>query len=116
LLLDEPLTGVDAQTQAVVLELIADLRRQGQAILLATHDLAQASELCDRVCLLNGRVVASGAPSEVLTPRALVETYGGREVLRVVEGVGLVGLPHGAGPDTDAHHEAESRLRRPPTW
>ena len=112
LLLDEPLTGVDAQTQGVVLELVANLRRDGQAIVMTTHDLVQAAELCDRVYLLNGRVVASGVPAHVLTPRALVETCGGREVLRVIEGVGLVGLPHGAGADSHAHHEAETRSAR----
>ena len=38
------------------------------------------------------------------------------EVLRVVEGVGLVGLPHGAGPDAGAHHNRESRFVRRSTW
>jgi ABC-type Mn2+/Zn2+ transport system ATPase subunit len=100
LLLDEPLTGVDAQTQSVVLDLMVELRRQGLAILVTTHDLVQAAELCDSLCLLNTRVVASGAPGEVLTPRSLMETYGGGEVLRLIDGTEVVGLPHGGG-----HHE-----------
>jgi anchored repeat-type ABC transporter ATP-binding subunit len=112
LLLDEPLTGVDAQTQAVVLDLIADLRRAGTGVLMTTHDLVQASQVCDRVCLLNRRVVVSGPPADILTPRALMETYGGSEMLRVVDGVGLVGLPHGAGPESD--HEHEDSLNRAP--
>lgn len=97
LLLDEPLTGVDAQAQAVVLEVIDELRRQGRTILVTTHDLVRAAELCDCICLLNSRVVATGAPGEVLTPRALMETYGGGEVLRLVDNTEVVGLPHGAG-------------------
>ena len=98
LLLDEPLAGVDAQTQRVVLGVIDELRREGRVILVATHDLVRAAELCDCVCLLNTRVVASGAPSEVLTPRVLMETYGGGELLRMVDHVGVVGLPPRDGP------------------
>jgi anchored repeat-type ABC transporter ATP-binding subunit len=112
LLLDEPLTGVDAQTQAVVLEILAELRASGMAILMSTHDLVQASVVCYRLCLLHHRVVAEGRPNEVLNPRALMETYGGSEVLRVVEGVGLVGLPHGAGPDCDAEEHAAHQPAR----
>ncbi|MBM2812230.1 MAG: manganese transporter ATP-binding protein [Chloroflexi bacterium] len=82
LLLDEPLTGVDAQTQVEVLDLVDDLRSQGLAIVMTTHDLAQAAQVCNRICLLNRHIVADGAPSEVLTPRALMETYGGRDAIR----------------------------------
>src|SRR5204862_309596 len=60
LLLDEPLTGVDASTQAVVLELLGDLRRSWQAILMTTHDLPQAAAVCDRLCLLNRRAARWG--------------------------------------------------------
>jgi len=105
LLLDEPLTGVDAQTQAVVLDVIDELRRQGRTILVTTHDLVRAAELCDCVCLLNTRVVASGAPGEVLTPRMLLETYGGGEVLRLVDNTEFVGLPHGAGREPHIHDD-----------
>jgi len=105
LLLDEPLTGVDAQTQAVVLDVIDELRRQGRTILVTTHDLVRAAELCDCVCLLNTRVVASGAPGEVLTPRMLLETYGGGEVLRLVDNTEVVGLPHGAGREPHIHDD-----------
>jgi ABC-type Mn2+/Zn2+ transport system ATPase subunit len=77
LLLDEPLTGVDAQTQAVVLGVIEELRNKGRVILITTHDLPRAAELCDCVCLLNTRVVATGSPRDVLTPRTLLEAYGG---------------------------------------
>jgi len=93
LLLDEPFGGVDTQTRAVVVDLIAEMRRQGRAILLTTHDLARASELCDCVCLLNQRVVAAGPPREVLTERALMETYGGGELLRLIDKTEMGDLP-----------------------
>jgi ABC-type Mn2+/Zn2+ transport system ATPase subunit len=53
LLLDEPLNGVDAATQAVVLGLLDELRRDGHSVLIATHDLAQATRLCDELCFLH---------------------------------------------------------------
>jgi ABC-type Mn2+/Zn2+ transport system ATPase subunit len=84
-LLDEPLTGVDVQTQGVVLEVMDELRRQGQILLVATHDLARAADVCDCVCLLNTRVVATGAPDDVMTPRLLMETYGGGDLARIAD-------------------------------
>jgi ABC-type Mn2+/Zn2+ transport system ATPase subunit len=86
-----------------VLDVMDELRRQGRTILVTTHDLVRAAELCDSVCLLNTRVVASGTPGEVLTPRALMETYGGGEVLRLVDNTEVVGLPHGAGREPHVH-------------
>jgi ABC-type Mn2+/Zn2+ transport system ATPase subunit len=105
LLLDEPLTGVDATTQVVVLELLAELRDRGQAILVSTHDLAQAAEVCDRLCLLNGRVMAFGTPAEVMTTDTLVRTYGsGAALPHALHGHSHVGLPHDAGPVADHDH------------
>ncbi|HEY3108126.1 MAG TPA: metal ABC transporter ATP-binding protein [Chloroflexota bacterium] len=109
LLLDEPLTGVDAQTQSVVLALLEELRRDGQAIVVATHDLPEAAALCDRLCMLNGRVVAFGPPGDVLSREVLAETYGGTGLIELPRRDGAievladlpVALPHGAGPACD---------------
>jgi ABC-type Mn2+/Zn2+ transport system ATPase subunit len=102
LLLDEPLTGVDEVTQITVLELLRDLRSNGQAILLTTHDLQQAAAICDRLCLLNVRVTAFGTPDQVLTKDALVATYGGPGSAWVLddpahEFSGRRGAAHGTG-------------------
>ena len=117
LLLDEPLTGVDTKTQAVVLELLAELRAAGQAIVMATHDLAQAAEGCDRLCLLNGRVIAFGPPAAVLTGEHLAATYGGGGVLRLPgsDGAQVIALPHGAGAVCvdDAHPGERSNNHAP---
>jgi ABC-type Mn2+/Zn2+ transport system ATPase subunit len=117
LLLDEPLTGVDTTTQEVVLQLLADLRRAGQVIVMATHDLAQAAETCDRLCLLNGRVVAFGPPAEALTAEHLAATYGGGGVLRLpgADGALVIALPHGAGAVCldDGHLSSGSPAARP---
>jgi ABC-type Mn2+/Zn2+ transport system ATPase subunit len=81
LLLDEPLTGLDAGTQAVVLGVLDELRAEGQSIVIATHDLAEAAHLCDELCLIQRRVIAFGPPAEVLIGPVLAETYGVRAML-----------------------------------
>ena len=67
LIADEPTTGLDVTTQAIVLDLIAALaREQGLAMLLITHDLALASERCDRIAVLQAGQVVEIAPAAKL--------------------------------------------------
>ena len=77
LLLDEPLSGTDAATEAAVLDTLAALRDRGHTIVISTHDLAWAARRCDLVCLLSTRVVAFGTPSQALAADALARAYGG---------------------------------------
>ncbi|HSS74138.1 MAG TPA: ABC transporter ATP-binding protein [Gaiellaceae bacterium] len=86
LLLDEPTTALDAGRQQEALELIDTLRLDaGLTVVAAMHDLTLAGQYAPRMLLLsNGRVVAQGAPSEVLTEALVAEHYGAR--VRVVEG------------------------------
>ncbi len=67
LFLDEPTSGLDPEAAQQVNELIADLsHRNGQTILLATHNLHEAQRLCDRVAILNkGRILAMGSLKEL---------------------------------------------------
>jgi ABC-type Mn2+/Zn2+ transport system ATPase subunit len=82
LLLDEPFSGVDAQAESEIFEVLDVLRRDGIAVLLATHNLAQAATHYDKLLMLNrGRVVAYGPPAEVYTPEALAATFGDRIAL-----------------------------------
>lgn len=76
LLLDEPITGVDLVSRRYILDAIAAQRAAGRAVVVSTHDLGDASA-ADHVLLLAGRVVASGAPAEVLTDDHLADAYGG---------------------------------------
>ncbi len=75
-LLDEPFSGVDAPTQALVLQVLDNLRLSGKTIIFATHDLIMAERSADVCVLLNRRVVAMGPPSQVLTVRTLQSTFG----------------------------------------
>ena len=62
-ILDEPTAGLDVASRTELHALMAELRRGGTAILLATHDMAEAEKLADRVAiLLHGRIVATGTP------------------------------------------------------
>ncbi len=76
LLLDEPMTGVDATSQTIIEAALRRLRDEGHVIVMSTHDLSAAARLCDRLILLNGRVTADGPPGEALVPDALRATYG----------------------------------------
>jgi len=66
LLLDEPTSGMDPLAAARFRALVAELRDEGRTILITTHNLAEAQDLCDRVTLIDrGAVVAAGRPVEL---------------------------------------------------
>lgn len=77
LLLDEPTTHLDLQHQSRLLNLVRELVQERKlAVLLVLHDLNLAGLYCDRLALLvNGRLQAIGAPSEVLTSQLLSHTF-----------------------------------------
>jgi ABC-2 type transport system ATP-binding protein len=67
LVLDEPTVGVDPSAREAIGEVLRDLRAEGVAILIITHDLDQAADLADRVGFLNeGRLVMEGAPADLI--------------------------------------------------
>jgi manganese/zinc/iron transport system ATP- binding protein len=76
--LDEPLAGVDAATEKVIIELLKELRDQGKLVMVVHHDLRTVPQYFDHLVLLNMRVVASGPTETVFTPENLRKTYGGR--------------------------------------
>jgi manganese/iron transport system ATP-binding protein len=78
LLLDEPFNGVDAVSQEALLAALADLREQGAAVVISTHDLSLAHLACDEVCLLNKHQFGFGPTEQTLTPELLRATYGGQ--------------------------------------
>ncbi len=67
LLLDEVTSALDPELVGEVLELLAELRREGMTMLIATHEMAFARDVADQVCFLHeGRVHESGTPAQVL--------------------------------------------------
>jgi len=93
MLMDEPLTGLDAGSQSAIFEILDGLRLQGVTIMVATHDLDQAAQSFDRVMLLNRRMHGFGSPVEVFKADQLKDAYGshlrliqtGDELLAVVD-------------------------------
>ncbi|MGE0744554.1 MAG: ABC transporter ATP-binding protein [Rhodospirillales bacterium] len=80
LVLDEPTVGVDLDARAAIHAVVAALRDEGIAVLLATHDLDQAAALADRVgFLFAGRIAPEGRPGDLLAA-----AFGGAKAARVV--------------------------------
>ena len=75
-LLDEPFTGVDQKTEAIMLEVFEELRSQGKILLLSTHEWGQSLHQLDRLLLLNQCLIADGSPQQVMTPENLRQAYG----------------------------------------
>jgi ABC-type Mn2+/Zn2+ transport system ATPase subunit len=94
ILLDEPLSGVDATSAARIEELLAELSGEGRVLLVATHDVEQARRW-HRVVCLNGRQVAFGPPAETLTTEVLRQTYGA-ELVILAGGERAVAVEHHA--------------------
>lgn len=76
LVLDEPASGVDVATRHEILHLLADLHRDGLAVVLTTHDINGLAAHLPRIVCFNRTVVADGPPAEVLHPYVLERTYG----------------------------------------
>ena len=75
LLLDEPLTGVDAATQEKIMRLLQEQARAGRTVVMVTHDLEAAARWCDQLLLVNRTVVAQGTPEQVYTPANIECTF-----------------------------------------
>lgn len=78
LMLDEPTTGLDPQARHILWDRLYRLKQQGVTLVLTTHYMDEAEQLCDRLIVVDhGRVMAEGAPSE------LIRRYSTREVLEL---------------------------------
>ncbi len=78
LLLDEPTTGLDPQARHVVWDRLVRLKHRGVTLVLTTHYMDEAEQLCDRLVVMDkGRIAAEGSP------RALIERYSSRDVVEL---------------------------------
>jgi len=78
LILDEPTTGLDPQARHMIWDKIRSLQKQGVTIVLTTHYMEEAAQLCDRTVIMdNGKIIEEGKP------RDLVKKHVGEEVLEV---------------------------------
>jgi len=78
LLLDEPTTGLDPQARHILWDRLFRLKEQGTTLLLTTHYMDEAEQLCDRIVVVDkGTIMAEGSPAD------LIRTYSTREVLEL---------------------------------
>jgi lipooligosaccharide transport system ATP-binding protein len=76
LLLDEPTTGLDPQARHLVWDEIRMLRKRGVTIIITTHYMDEAAELCDRILIMdNGKIIEQGRPAD------LIKKHAGEDVL-----------------------------------
>jgi ABC-2 type transport system ATP-binding protein len=98
LILDEPTVGLDVESAIRIREMIKQLRKEGRTILLTTHNMFEAEELCDRIAFINkGRIIAVGTAPElkknIIGKRTIeVNCSDGQEV------VGILSRVKGAEP------------------
>ena len=79
LILDEPTTGLDPQGRRLIWERIRARRQSGITVVLTTHYMEEAEQICDRILIMDqGRIIAEGSPSE------LIQRHVGGEVLEIV--------------------------------
>ena len=97
-LLDEPLGGVDRQSEQIVRELLVELRDAQKIVVVCTHEWGDELSLYDRLVLIDGHVIADGTPETVLTPEHLTRAYG--------RGLRLVGCTHPSKP-SDLNRSAD---------
>lgn len=77
ILLDEPFTGVDVQTEEAIIALLREMREEGRVMLVSTHNLGSVPEFCDRTVLVKQTVLAYGRTKDVFTQANLERAFGG---------------------------------------
>ena len=77
ILLDEPFTGVDINTEKAIIRLLSELRDEGRVMLVSTHDIGSVPKFCDRTILVKGTVLDHGLTQDVFTPANLEKAFDG---------------------------------------
>ena len=86
ILLDEPFTGVDVNSEDAIIELLRSLRDDGHVILVSTHNLGSVPQFCDQVILINRTVLEYGETETVFTQSNLHRAFGGTLRFHVLAG------------------------------
>ncbi|MCF4005986.1 metal ABC transporter ATP-binding protein [Corynebacterium uropygiale] len=80
ILLDEPFNGLDGPNRSALLSIVRSLKEEGVAVVVSTHDMVLAEEVCEQTLLLAGRQVAFGPTEEVLVDDVIRQAYGSAHV------------------------------------
>jgi lipooligosaccharide transport system ATP-binding protein len=99
-ILDEPTTGLDPQARHVLWDRLYRLKQQGVTLLITTHYMDEAEQLCDRLVVMDkGEIVAEGSPKQ------LIETYTPKDVVELRFPVGVLEEITGRIEDLSDHTE-----------
>jgi len=94
LILDEPTTGLDPQARHLIWDKIRNLKKEGVTIVLTTHYMEEAAQLCDRTVIMDlGKIIEEGKPLE------LIKQHVGEEVLEVAYDEEVLKFLQGTFPD-----------------
>jgi manganese/iron transport system ATP-binding protein len=75
-LFDEPLTGIDKKTEAILFEIFNELKAEGKILLVSSHEWGKNLSQYDRLLLLNQELIANGSPQEVMNLENIQRAYG----------------------------------------
>lgn len=98
LILDEPMAGVDAATEAIIIALLQRLRDRGRTVIVVHHDLTTVESYFDWLVMLNVQIVAQGRVADVYTPENLRAAYGRQ--------LAMIAVPQPAGATPAPRPEA----------
>jgi lipooligosaccharide transport system ATP-binding protein len=99
-ILDEPTTGLDPQARHVLWDRLYRLKQRGVTLIITTHYMDEAEQLCDRLVVMDGgKIVAEGSP------RSLIETYTPRDVVELRFPVGVLETLNGQIEELSDHTE-----------
>jgi ABC-2 type transport system ATP-binding protein len=99
--LDEPTSGLDPQSRRDLHGEIVQMKRDGHTVLLTTHNIDEAEQLCDRIAIIDGgRIIASGPPRDLIAASTSAQTV----VLRTAQPLAIESLARIPGVD-DLRHE-----------
>ena len=104
--LDEPMAGVDAVTEAAIVDLLKKQRDAGKTVVVVHHDLQTVARYFDWLVMLNQRIIAQGPVAEVYTPENLRAAYGGQ--------LALIGALEGAADAPAAGKKADNAADKMP--
>ncbi|QLF68346.1 manganese/iron ABC transporter ATP-binding protein [Peteryoungia desertarenae] len=96
ILLDEPFTGVDVNTEDQIITLMKELRAEGRVMLVSTHNLGSVPDFCDRTIFVKGTVIAAGRTEDTFNEDNLKMAFGGA-------------LRHFVLSGTDLHEDEDGR-------
>src|SRR5699024_7362197 len=77
LLLDEPLVGIDALSEAIIIQILTEVCHQCKTLVMVHHYISNIQQYFDYIIMVNQRLIAQGPVAEALTPQNLNRTFGG---------------------------------------